>query len=181
LNWLIFNDALRVKSTCRKVSRELSTDHSDVGFVANIVCAYISKNSLSVSEVPSFIKSVHGALKEIASPIEVETPVSKPTPAVPINKSVTKDFVICLEDGLKFKSIKRHLRCLGMTPAEYRAKWGLPNSYPMAAPSLAAKRSALAKTQGLGNQRKKVRPNQKARLAEARPLRSVAKAATSRL
>jgi predicted transcriptional regulator len=158
-----------------------STIHLDVAFVTHIVCAYISKNSLSAHDVPNFIKSVHGALKEIASPIEVKAPISKPVPAVPIGKSITKDFVICLEDGRKFKSIKRHLRCLGMTPAEYRAKWGLPNSYPMAAPSLAAKRSALAKTQGLGNVRKKAMVSKRINGRLAKPSRSIEKAAASGL
>lgn len=117
--------------------------------VTQIVSSYVAHNALSASELPKFISETHSALKSLAT---AETPpaVAPPTPAVPIKKSVTPDFIVCLEDGRKFKSMKRHLSQLGMTPEEYRAKWGLPADYPMVAPSYSATRSSLARTNGLG-------------------------------
>lgn len=115
---------------------------------AQIVASYVAHNALPESQVPGFIRSVYGALTGLnAAPVEA---APEQTPAVPIRKSVTPDYIICLEDGRKLKSMKRHLGKLGMTPDEYRAKWGLPADYPMAAPNYAAIRSRLAKQSGLG-------------------------------
>jgi predicted transcriptional regulator len=118
-----------------------------------MVSAYVSHNSVSPSDLPSIIQSVYASFLGLGAPT---TPVeSKPVPAVPIKKSVTPDYIISLEDGRKFKSMKRSLAKLGMTPAEYRTKWGLPSDYPMVAANYAAKRSELAKSLGLGQQRRK--------------------------
>ncbi|MDP2778941.1 MucR family transcriptional regulator [Devosia sp.] len=117
--------------------------------VAEIVSAYVANNALSTADLPALITSTHSALRSLsASP--VEPPMADLTPAVPIKKSVTPDFIICLDDGKKFKSLKRHLSTLGMTPDEYRAKWGLTSDYPMVAPNYSATRSSLAKANGLG-------------------------------
>lgn len=121
-----------------------------VAMTADIVSAFVSANSVHTSEIPDLIASVHGALAAVAVRAEAKPPLEL-VPAVPIKKSVHHDFIICLEDGKPFKSLKRHLRTrYGMTPEEYRAKWGLPADYPIVAPSYAEARSALAKKTGLG-------------------------------
>lgn len=121
-----------------------------IELAADIVSAYVSNNSVASSDLPALIGEVHGALMRVAGGA-VEAPVEAPKPAVPIKKSVTPDFIICLEDGKKFKSLKRHLRTqYNMTPEQYREKWGLPADYPMVAPNYAAQRSAFAKKIGLG-------------------------------
>lgn len=125
--------------------------------VAGIVSAYVSNNALSPADLPKLIAETHMALRSLAT--ETSQPVVQElTPAVPIKKSVTPDFIICLDDGKKFKSLKRHLTQLGMTPAEYRAKWGLPENYPMVAPNYSATRSSLAKSNGLGRKQVRVEP-----------------------
>ena len=124
--------------------------------VADIVSAYVSKNSIGAGELPALITNVFNALSSTAAPPEPE-PVQI-TPAVSVRRSITPDAIICLEDGRKFKSLKRHLQAkYGLTPAAYREKWGLPPDYPMVAPSYAASRSALAKSMGLGQQGRKAR------------------------
>ncbi|MFD1332871.1 MucR family transcriptional regulator [Methylopila musalis] len=132
------------------------TDETDfVTLTADVVSAYVSNNSVAAADLPTLIQTVHGALTSAATGAAKE-PVVELTPAVPIKKSVGPDFIICLEDGKKFKSLKRHLRtAYDMTPADYRAKWGLPADYPMVAPNYAAARSELAKKAGLGQQRSK--------------------------
>ena len=127
-------------------------EHPDntLDLVADIVAAYLANNSIRAGEIPSLIASVHGALISALTD-KVEEPQVELKPAVSIKKSVTPDAIICLEDGKSFKSLKRHLATkYGMTPAEYRAKWGLPRDYPMVAPNYAAARSALARGMGLG-------------------------------
>ena len=117
-------------------------------FASDIVSAYVSNNSIQSGELPSLIKDVHATLASLANG---DLSTDAKTPAVPIKKSITDDFLICLEDGKKFKSLKRHLRSkYGLSPEEYREKWGLPFDYPMVAPSYARKRSELAKEMGLG-------------------------------
>ncbi|RUX52640.1 MucR family transcriptional regulator [Mesorhizobium sp. M4A.F.Ca.ET.050.02.1.1] len=120
-----------------------------IELTAEVVSAYVSNNPLPVGELPALIGQVHTALKGTMGGL-----VAKPEdlkPAVPIRKSVTPDYIISLEDGKKFKSLKRHLAThYGLTPEEYRAKWRLSADYPMVAPNYAAARSALAKTMGLG-------------------------------
>ena len=115
-----------------------------------IVSAYVSHNSVSANDLPRLIADVHGALRALQSN-EAPAPVEELKPAVPIRKSIAPDYIICLEDGKKFKSLKRHLRThYNLSPEEYREKWGLPADYPMVAPSYSATRSKLAKDNGLG-------------------------------
>lgn len=119
-----------------------------VELTAEIVSAYASNNTVSSKELCELLKDVHATLALLAVSPDQSTPLE---PAVPIKKSVTDDFLICLEDGKKFKSLKRYLRSkYNMTPDEYRQKWKLPPDYPMVAPSYARQRSELAKKMGLG-------------------------------
>ncbi len=128
-----------------------------IELAADIVSAFVSNNAVTASELPTLINEVHSALLRTGTGI-VEVPVEAPKPAVPVKKSVTSDFIICLEDGKKFKSLKRHLRTqYSMTPEQYREKWGLQPDYPMVAPNYAEARSKLAKQMGLGQQRRKRR------------------------
>ena len=121
-------------------------DTSPLNLVSESVAAYVSKNSLSPSELPQLINTVHEALR-----MPEQAAASVLEPAVPIKKSIRPDYVICLEDGKKLKMLKRHLRtAYNMSPDEYRQKWGLASDYPMVAPKYAAKRSELAKKIGLG-------------------------------
>lgn len=117
---------------------------------ADIVSAYVSNNTLPADGVPALIASIHATLSSVAG--GAPEPVAEvKDPAVPVRKSITPDFLICLEDGRKFKSLKRHLRTkYNMSPEEYRAKWGLAKDYPMVAPNYAKARSDLAKSMGLG-------------------------------
>ncbi|MDO8287859.1 MAG: MucR family transcriptional regulator [Parvibaculum sp.] len=118
--------------------------------VSQIVSAYVSNNTLTLSDLPDFIRSVHDTLNELESGGE-RTSNRDLTPVVPIKKSVTPDYIICLEDGKKLKMLKRYLRSqYGMSPEDYRARWGLPPDYPMVAPNYASQRSRLAKQIGLG-------------------------------
>jgi len=128
---------------------------SYIELAAEIVSAYVSNNSVAPADLPVLINEIHGALARIST--GVSEPIAEALkPAVPVKKSVTSDFIICLEDGKKFKSLKRHLRTqYDMSPEEYREKWGLPSDYPMVAPNYAAARSELAKKMGLGQQRGK--------------------------
>ena len=120
----------------------------------DIVAAYVSNNPIPVSEVPAMIKSVHSTLGGLGGSSQGEMQTSQ-KPSVPIKRSVNPDYIVCLEDGKQFKSLKRHLRSsYGLTPQQYREKWGLPPDYPMVAPNYAAARSALAKKSGLGQNRK---------------------------
>jgi predicted transcriptional regulator len=120
-----------------------------IELAAELVAAYVSKNSLPRSDLPSLILEVHSSLAGLRNEPEPAQP-----PAVPIRKSVMPDYLICLEDGKRFKSLRRHLRGLGLTPEQYREKWKLPSHYPMVAPNYAAHRSALAKKIGFGQKRK---------------------------
>lgn len=125
-----------------------------VGMAAEIVSAFVSANTVTPQEIPGLIRTVHAALIEVSgAPASVLD--STPEPAVSVKKSITPDYIICLEDGKKFKSLKRHLRTrYGMSPDEYRVKWSLPHDYPMVAPNYAKERSNLAKRMGLGQSRK---------------------------
>jgi predicted transcriptional regulator len=119
-----------------------------------IVAAYLSGNQMPPSEVGALIETVHSALVATSSNKAPEIPVTELVPAVSPKKSVFPDYIICLEDGKRFKSLKRHLRSsYGLSPEQYRAKWGLPADYPMVAPDYAKARSALAKKIGLGRGR----------------------------
>lgn len=118
-------------------------------FTADIVSAYVSNNPVPVDQIPSLIASVNKTLKSLGQS-DVEADPAQ-VPSINPKRSVQQNFIICLEDGLKFKSLKRHLMThYGMTPEEYREKWKLPRDYPMVAPSYSAERSALAKQMGLG-------------------------------
>jgi predicted transcriptional regulator len=118
--------------------------------VSDIVAAYVSNNSVAASDLPAVIKNIHatlGALSGVSSPESL----TSQKPAVPVKKSITNEYIVCLEDGKKLKMLKRYLRSnYGLTPEEYRAKWGLPADYPMVAPNYAAQRSEFAKKIGLG-------------------------------
>ncbi|MFD1983380.1 MucR family transcriptional regulator [Mesorhizobium newzealandense] len=120
-----------------------------LGLTADIVAAFFQKNPIPVADLPDLIASVNSALRGIVQP--PAPPESKLVPAVNRKRSVFPDYIICLEDGKKFKSLKRHLRAnYGLTPDDYRAKWGLGPDYPMVAPNYASRRSLLAKSAGLG-------------------------------
>jgi predicted transcriptional regulator len=123
-----------------------------VGLTADVVSAYLSQNQVQVSEIPALIDGVHAAFVRLGSPAAPE-PV-RPEPPVPIKKTITPDAIISLEDGKPYKTLKRHLTGRGLTPQQYREKWGLPADYPMAAPNYSAKRSELAKAIGLGANRR---------------------------
>ena len=126
-----------------------------IELTADVVAAYVSNNPVPVGELPNLIADVHAALGRVSGPVEQPQPVEKQKPAVNPKRSVHDDYIVCLEDGKKFKSLKRHLMThYGMSPDEYREKWGLDASYPMVAPNYAAARSQLAKKMGLGRKRK---------------------------
>src|SRR5215213_2754769 len=127
-----------------------------IELAAEIVSAFVSNNAVPVSELPALIGQVHDALTKVMTG-SAQPPTEEPkAPAVPIKKSVQPDYIVCLDDGKRFKSLKRHLRTVyDLTPDQYRAKWGLPPDYPMVAPNYAAARSELAKQMGLGARRKR--------------------------
>jgi predicted transcriptional regulator len=127
-----------------------------VEIAADLLAAYVSNNAVRAGELPGLLTEIHGALARLANGASPAAALEVPTPAVPVKKSITNDFVICLEDGRKFKSLKRHLRtAFSMTPEQYREKWKLPSDYPMVAPAYAKARSTLAKKMGLGQKRRK--------------------------
>jgi predicted transcriptional regulator len=124
-----------------------------IELTASIVSAYVSNNSVPLAELPALIGQVHAALTRVSGG-HGEAVAEGLKPAIPIKKSVTSDYIVCLEDGKKFKSLRRHLRSrYNLTPEQYREKWGLDTDYPMVAPNYAAARSRLAKQMGLGQQR----------------------------
>ena len=130
-------------------------DGSFIELTAQIVSAYVGNNTVPASEIPGLINQVHTALSRVSGKAG-EGPGEPLKPAVSLKKSITPEFIVCLEDGKKFKSLKRHLRTqYNMTPEQYREKWGLSADYPMVAPNYAAARSQLAKQMGLGQQRQR--------------------------
>ena len=134
---------------------EDSMTGSFIELTADIVSAYVSNNTVPAAEIPALISQVHAALSRVGSNLS-EAPAEPLKPAIPVKRSITPDYIVCLEDGKKFKSLKRHLRTqYNMTPEQYRDKWALPPDYPMVAPNYAAARSQLAKQMGLGQQRRK--------------------------
>jgi len=125
-------------------------DSGLIALAGDIVAAYVSHNSLNATDLPGLIRNVHQALSSLGGAPAPE-PAVEQKPAVPIKKSVTPDYIFSLEDGKKFKSLKRHLRThYNLSPEQYRAKWNLPADYPMVAPNYSATRSSMAKTIGLG-------------------------------
>jgi predicted transcriptional regulator len=149
-----------LKLTDRGNKTEMSDNLASANYIelaADIVSAYVSNNSVPSGELPSLISDVHLALVKVGGTVS-EAPAEAPKPAVPVKKSITPDYIVCLEDGKKFKSLKRHLRTqYNMTPEQYRERWALPSDYPMVAPNYAKARSQLAKEMGLGQQRRKRR------------------------
>lgn len=148
------------KISCAKFFKEKSMNeqnsmptNADIDLVelsSDIVCAYVSHNALSPDDVGKFISDVHATLKSLHSSENVR-PEQELKPAVSVKKSIGPDYIICLEDGKKFKSLKRHIRThFDLSPEEYREKWGLPSNYPMVAPNYSQVRSKLAKANGLG-------------------------------
>lgn len=134
---------------------QVGADNDLIDLSTEIVSAYVSHNALSVTDLPKLIADVHSALRGLRSTAPVEA-AEELKPAVPVKKSIAADYLICLEDGKKFKSLKRHLRThYDMSPEEYREKWGLPADYPMVAPNYSATRSRLAKDNGLGRKASK--------------------------
>ena len=126
-----------------------------IALTAEIVSAYVSNNSVAAGDIPALINQVHAALSRVSNGI-ADGAADSPKPAIALKRSVTPEYIVCLEDGKKFKSLKRHLRTqYNMTPEQYRDKWNLPADYPMVAPSYAAARSELAKQMGLGQQRRR--------------------------
>ncbi|WP_119308423.1 MucR family transcriptional regulator [Cohaesibacter haloalkalitolerans] len=126
-----------------------------IELTADIVSAYVSNNAVPVNDLSGLIGDIYKALEDTRAPVSEEV-IEAPKPAISVKKSITPDYIICLEDGKKFKSLKRHLRThYNLSPEEYREKWGLPADYPMVAPSYAEARSSLAKKMGLGQQRRK--------------------------
>eukprot|EP01012_Entosiphon_sulcatum_P003880 TRINITY_DN11399_c0_g4_i3.p2 TRINITY_DN11399_c0_g4~~TRINITY_DN11399_c0_g4_i3.p2 ORF type:complete len:139 (+),score=31.70 TRINITY_DN11399_c0_g4_i3:229-645(+) len=137
------------------MSEEKAVHSELLSLTADIVASHVSNNSVPLSELPQLIQQVYATLAGIGTPKEEPAPV-RPQPAVAIKKSVTPEYLICLEDGKKLKMLKRHLMtAYGMTPDEYRARWELPPDYPMVAPNYAEQRRDLAKKIGLGTKRRK--------------------------
>ncbi|KQZ01696.1 MucR family transcriptional regulator [Pseudolabrys sp. Root1462] len=134
---------------------ETTTSGSFIELTASIVSAYVSNNSVAAADIPALINQVHAALSHVSGK-GGEAPSEPLKPAVAVKKSITPEYIVCLEDGKKFKSLKRHLRTqYNMTPEQYREKWNLGPDYPMVAPNYAAARSQLAKEMGLGQQRRR--------------------------
>lgn len=124
-----------------------------LGLTADIVASHVANNTVAVQDLPQLIQQVYAALAAVGATAGA---AGRPTPAVPPRRSVTPDYIVCLEDGKKLKMLKRHLMTrYGLTPEEYRERWGLPGDYPMVAPNYAKQRSALAKKIGLGTIRKR--------------------------
>jgi predicted transcriptional regulator len=135
------------------VASQIEIRNNTAALTADIVSAFVTSNSVEAADLPGLIFLVHQTFVGLLSPAPPEA--AKPIPAVPVKKSITPDHILSLEDGKPYKSLKRHLSSRGLTPAEYRAKWGLPSNYPMVSPNYAKARSELAKSLGLGQQRRK--------------------------
>ena len=145
-----------------------------LGLTAEIVAAHVSNNPVALTDLPNLIQEVYRTLSTVGQPLAKPEP-ERPQPAVPVKKSVTPGYLICLEDGKKLKMLKRHLQTsYNMTPDQYRERWGLPNDYPMVAPDYAKHRSSLAKKIGLGT-KPRGRPPGRGRRAEAGTLAVPAK------
>lgn len=140
------------------MSDKASRDSEILTLTTDIVISHVSHNKVAVDDLPGLISRVYDTLANIGAAPAKSVPGKATKPAVPVKKSVTPEYIVCLEDGKKFKMLKRHLRTsYNLTPDEYRERWGLPSSYPMVAPKYAAARRALAKKIGLGRGRRKKR------------------------
>ncbi|MDA0229869.1 MAG: MucR family transcriptional regulator [Proteobacteria bacterium] len=134
---------------------ENNSTESLVALTGSIVAAYVSNNKVSVSELPDLIRNIYESFSRAGQSAAQGPSEASARPSISIKKSITPDYLICLEDGIKLKMLKRHLRThYGLTPQQYREKWGLPSDYPMVAPNYAKKRSQLAKQIGLGSKRR---------------------------
>ncbi len=132
---------------------DVALNETLITLTSDIVAAHVSNNSIAVSDLPLIINNVHSALAGLSGKAAEQ---ARPEPAVPIKSSIKPDYIVCLEDGKKLKMLKRHLMThYGMTPDEYRVKWGLPSNYPMVSPNYAEQRRELAKAIGLGKKKKK--------------------------
>ncbi len=132
---------------------DVALNETLITLTSDIVAAHVSNNSVAVSDLPLIINNVHSALAGLSGKAAEQ---ARPEPAVPIKSSIKPDYIVCLEDGKKLKMLKRHLMThYGMTPDEYRVKWGLPSNYPMVSPNYAEQRRELAKAIGLGKKKKK--------------------------
>ena len=147
-----------VSNSTEQGGSTMSDTHANGNFIeltAEIVSAYVSNNTVSAGDIPGLINQVHAALSKVSGK-STEGSAEPLKPAITVKKSITPEYIVCLEDGKKFKSLKRHLRTqYNMTPEQYREKWGLNADYPMVAPNYAAARSQLAKQMGLGQQRRR--------------------------
>ncbi|SDR63463.1 transcriptional regulator, MucR family [Rhizobiales bacterium GAS113] len=164
--------------------QQVSTAKTDlIALTGDIASSFVSGNKVASSDLPDLIRQIHETLTSVVNGKSEAKPESR-EPAVPIKSSVKPDYIVCLEDGKKFKSLKRHLRSsFNMSPEEYRKKWGLKHDYPMVAPAYAAQRSQLAKSMGLGNLRAQAKtakaPVKKGPVAKG-PVRKKAKAAKAK-
>ncbi len=141
--------------TRRALMNDNSKNSRFIDLTAEIVSAYVSNNAVAAGDMPSLIGQVYGALLRVSGG-QGDLHAEPLRPAISVKKSISPEYIVCLEDGKKFKSLKRHLRTqYNMTPEQYREKWGLPPDYPMVAPNYAAARSELAKQMGLGQQRRR--------------------------
>ena len=148
---------MKVLSRVARSEREckMAAERTIIELAAEIAAAFVSNNSVRPGDLPTLIGDIHGALQRVSLGAVAVAESEKLVPAVPVKKSVTTDYLICLEDGRKFKSMKRHLRNEhNLSPDQYRTKWGLPSDYPMVAPAYAKARSALAMKMGLGQKRR---------------------------
>lgn len=142
------------KHTSEKNNNELSTNDHILTLATQIVSSYVGNNSVSTTDLPGLMTTVYQSLTRLDSSTAIQLD-ERPDPAVPVRKSVTPEYIVCLEDGKKLKMLKRHLKtAYNMTPEQYRERWGLPADYPMVAPNYAKQRSKLAKQIGLGTSRR---------------------------
>jgi predicted transcriptional regulator len=134
---------------------QLQKENTILEMASRVAAAYVTNNTVAAEQVPEMIRNIYETFKNIEQGNDLELISKNLRPAVPVNKSVTPDYIICLEDGKRLKMMKRHLRTsFNMTPDQYREKWGLPSNYPMTAPNYAVRRSQYAKDAGLGQKRK---------------------------
>ena len=132
----------------------MDTKPSLIELASQIVAAYVGRNTVEQADLPKLITEVHRALEQVSGLPARKDEAHEPKPPVSVRKSITPDYLVCLEDGKKFKSLKRHLRThFNLTPEQYREKWNLPADYPMVAPNYATSRSKLAKNMGLGQRK----------------------------
>lgn len=151
-------------------SKDIVGQPNFIELTAEVVAAFVMHNPIQKGDLPELIASVHNSLTLLANPKSPDA--EKPVPAVPVKKSISPDYLISLEDGRRYKSLKRHLSGRGLTPERYREKWGLSPDYPMVAPNYAKQRSELAKSMGLGRQRKREPEPAPAAAAKGRRSRS---------